>query len=188
MALSFPATAHAAPVSDYRPGNYSLQITDAYIVDPQGTVDPNDRCVELFGSFTINQGGQSNNTYFRAPRRRPVDACEPLVGLSQGKQVADLPMNGDWGKVGHRLNFRGDTADKGWTLTADLNDADGPGTLQRLCKDSITLKPAGDHWVYVWDCHGADGAQVNVHFRIRRHDPEQARVARKLLDVLIPRL
>ncbi|MEU5190122.1 hypothetical protein AB0G83_23705 [Streptomyces klenkii] len=184
--LTFPTSAQAAPVTTYKPGRYNLIIEDVYIVDPQSTIDPNDRCVELFGNLSIAQGG-SSYSYFQSPRKRPVDACEPLVTLNEGRQVATIPKNGNWGG-GSRLNFRGDTADKGWTLTADLYDADGPSGYQRICRGSTTLKPQGDRFRYVWDCHGERGAQVNVHFVITRYDQRQITAARELLKGFMNRV
>ncbi|MEU1375932.1 hypothetical protein ABZ442_20055 [Streptomyces triculaminicus] len=185
--LTFPTSAQAAPVTTYKPGRYNLVIEDVYVVDPQSTIDPNDRCVELFGSLTIAQGN-SSYSYFQSPRKRPVDVCEPLVTLNEGRQVATIPKNGNWGKGGTQLNFLGDTADKGWALTADLYDADGPSGYQRICRGSTTLKPQGDRFRYVWDCHGERGAQVNVHFLIQRYDPQQTTAVRELLKAFRERV
>ncbi|MEU0403753.1 hypothetical protein ABZ318_26685 [Streptomyces sp. NPDC006197] len=136
-------------------GTYALTIENVYLVDIQGTID-DDNCAEVYGSVSVIQAGKTF-TYFTAPQKSPVRVCEKDAPLNRGKQVGDLPKNGNWdNKNNNMIMLKGAPATTGWVLQAELYDDDSTSKDDLICKGSSELLRPGSGFSTggVWACEG----------------------------------
>ncbi len=158
----------AAPASADSATYYRLTITDAYIVDIQGTVDPNP-CAEVYGHIRVAAGEKKGlalpSPYFIATRDHYTEVCEPNRPLNEGKQVGIVRSNqpNAWAK---RFNLEANQKEA-FRFWVKLSDHDPVGSDDVICdQKSDWITPHDTRGV--WICKGPHKREFNVEYTIDR--------------------
>ncbi|WP_405671694.1 hypothetical protein [Streptomyces sp. NBC_01530] len=157
------------PASADSASYYRLTITDAYIVDIQGTIE-HDPCAEVYGHISVWAGEEKGlsipSNYFQATKDHRVDVCEPNRPLNEGKQVGIVPNNrpAGWSK---RINMKPDQQpEQAFQFHVKLTDYDPVGSDDLICdQKSGWIKPHDTR--DVWSCKGPE-TKLNIEYTIHQ--------------------